>query len=221
MIKIGGLFELYKYTLVPILLGFTSAYTFSVIFFGGESIFSTRINLKMSTTLLFHTIFLGIITLILAIIFVKVLNSTKALIQVIGSKLNTLLSVIVGGTIIGLIGFFYPQVLGIGYEIIREISNTSNYNITIQAIFTLLVLKIIATSLTITSRGNVGLFIPSLYIGGMCGLIYAKIFGLTPESLFAIIAMGSILAAASKSLLTGIAFITETIGSSPIMYILL
>ncbi len=153
--------------------------------------------------------------------FIKVLDNTKTLIQVIGSKLNTLLSVIVGGTIIGLIGFFYPQVLGIGYEIIREISNISNYNITIQTLLTLLVLKIITTSLTIASRGNVGLFIPSLYVGGMCGLIYAKIFGLNPESLFAIIAMGSILAAASKSLLTGIAFVTETIGSSPIMYIVL
>ncbi|MEM3504155.1 MAG: chloride channel protein, partial [Nitrososphaeria archaeon] len=148
-------------------------------------------------------------------------DNTKTLIQIIGSKLNILLSVMVGGIIIGLIGFFYPQVLGIGYGIIRESSNVSNYNITIQALFTLLVLKIIATSLTIASKGSVGLFIPSLYIGGICGLIYAKIFGLTPESLFAIIAMGSILAAASKSLLTGIAFVTETIGSSPIMYVVL
>ncbi|MEM3384952.1 MAG: chloride channel protein [Nitrososphaeria archaeon] len=213
--------DLEKDAFIPAALSSISAYIFSVLFFGGESIFSTRINVEISTNLLFHTIFLGIITSILAIVFIKVLDNTKTLIQIIGSKLNILLSVMVGGIIIGLIGFFYPQVLGIGYGIIRESSNVSNYNITIQALFTLLVLKIIATSLTIASKGSVGLFIPSLYIGGICGLIYAKIFGLTPESLFAIIAMGSILAAASKSLLTGIAFVTETIGSSPIMYVVL
>jgi len=58
-------------------------------------------------------------------------------------------------------------------------------------------------------------------VGGVCGLIYAEAFGLHPASIFALIAMGSIVAASTKSLLTGIIFVAETVGAGPIMFTVL
>jgi len=210
-----------KDAFIPAALSSVSAYIFSVLFFGGENIFSTNASVIIPAHLLFHSIFLGIITSFIALVFIKFLERTKKIFESIASKTNLIISVIIGGFMIGLIGIFYPQVLGIGYDTIKTITSISNGEVVIQTLIIILVLKIVATSLTISSRGSVGLFIPALYVGGLSGLIYAQALNLHPASVYAIIGMGAVVAATSKSLLTGIVFVAETVGSSPIMFALL
>ncbi|MBC7091870.1 MAG: chloride channel protein [Nitrososphaeria archaeon] len=213
--------DIEKDAFIPAALSSVSAYIFSVLFFGGESIFSTNASAIIQTHLLFHSIFLGIITSIIALVFIKSLEKTKKIFELISSKTNLIISVIIGGFTIGLIGIFYPQVLGIGYDTIKTITSTSNGETFIQTLIIILILKIVATSLTISSRGSVGLFLPALYVGGLSGLIYAQALNLHPASVYAIIGMGAVVAATTKSLLTGIVFVAETVGSSPIMFALL
>lgn len=213
--------DIEKDAFIPAALSSVSAYIFSVLFFGGESIFSTNASAIIPTHLLFHSIFLGIVTSIIALVFIKSLEKTEKVFELISSKTNLIISVIVGGFMIGLIGIFYPQVLGIGYDTIKTITSTSNGETFIQTLIIILILKIVATSLTISSRGSVGLFIPALYVGGLSGLIYAQALNLHPASVYAIIGMGAVVAATTKSLLTGIVFVAETVGASPIMFALL
>ena len=213
--------DIEKDAFIPAALSSVSAYVFSILFFGSESIFSTQASFIISTNLLIHAILLGIASSITALAFIKFLYGAKTFSRKLASKTGLWIPVVVGGISIGLMGLFYPQVLGVGYDTIRTFTNLTDNSMAIQTLAALLVLKIVATSLTVSSGGNVGLFIPALYVGGVCGLIYAEAFGLHPASIFALIAMGSIVAATTKSLLTGIVFVAETVGAGPVMFTVL
>ncbi|MEM3380356.1 MAG: chloride channel protein, partial [Fervidicoccaceae archaeon] len=114
-------------------------------------------------------------------------------------------------------GFFYPEVLGVGYDFIHKISIAELGKLTLTNLIALLILKIVATSITMNFGGNGGLFIPSLYVGGVFGLIYAQIFNLQPPALYVILSMAAVVAATSKSLLASITLVAETMGPSYII----
>ncbi len=72
--------------------------------------------------------------------------------------------------------------------------------------------KIVATGVTLNFRGSGGVFIPSLYVGGTLGLVYAQILKLESPVLYVILAIAAVVAATSRSLLTGITLVAETMG---------
>jgi len=77
----------------------------------------------------------------------------------------------IGGLLVGLIGVFFPQILGVGYGWLQLLINGDFTVIPILLLPVIIVLKIIATSLTIGSGGSGGVFGPALVIGGMLGAI--------------------------------------------------
>jgi chloride channel protein, CIC family len=90
----------------------------------------------------------------------------------------------VGAALVGVIGIFFPQVLGLGYGFLQILINSnsasaiSKVNLTNLALplFVLLVaivlLKVLATALTVGSGGSAGVFAPSLVIGGFVGAAF-------------------------------------------------
>ena len=72
----------------------------------------------------------------------------------------------VGGLTVGLLGWFVPGVLGVGYSIV---SQALNGQIVIGTMVLLACLKIIATSTCYASGNAGGIFGPSLFIGAMMG----------------------------------------------------
>jgi len=77
----------------------------------------------------------------------------------------------IGGLLVGLIGVFFPQILGVGYGWLQLLISGNFTVIPILLLPVIIVLKIIATSLTIGSGGSGGVFGPALVIGGMLGAI--------------------------------------------------
>jgi CIC family chloride channel protein len=80
----------------------------------------------------------------------------------------------IGGIFIGLIGLYSLDLLGVGYGDVFWMSEMSIDqallgDIALQALLVLLILKVIATSLTLGSGGSGGVFAPSLFIGAMLG----------------------------------------------------
>ena len=82
-----------------------------------------------------------------------------------------------GAAVTGIIGIFFPQVLGLGYGFLQLLIN-NNFSaiapnfVTLPIIVTLLAvifLKIVATSFSVASGGSAGVFAPSLAIGGFLG----------------------------------------------------
>ena len=71
-----------------------------------------------------------------------------------------------GGLLVGLIGVFYPQVMSAGYAVIdRGLEG----RIGVAMFVILLLLKMLATSLTFGSGAVGGLFAPTLFMGAMFG----------------------------------------------------
>ena len=105
---------------------------------------------------------------------------------------------IIGGVLVGSIACFFPEVLGVGYD---TTDNALKQNLSLTLLLSLLLAKIIATSITLASRFGGGIFSPSLYLGacagGAFGIIMAHLFPGTASSdgLYAILGMGGVAAA--------------------------
>ena len=83
----------------------------------------------------------------------------------------------VGAAVAGVIGVFFPQVLGLGYGFLQilmsgNLSQIATNYVTLPlfaVLVTVIFLKIVATAFTVGSGGSAGVFAPSLVIGGFVG----------------------------------------------------
>jgi CIC family chloride channel protein len=74
--------------------------------------------------------------------------------------------VMVGGIIVGAIGIWYPQVMSAGYPVIQR---SIDSGLPVSLFVILLVLKMLATSITFGSGAVGGLFAPTLVMGALYG----------------------------------------------------
>ena len=105
---------------------------------------------------------------------------------------------VIGGLMVGTIAIWFPQILGVGYDA-TDAALKDQFPLYLMLI--LLVLKAVATAITLASRFGGGIFSPSLYLGAMCGgsfgLIAAGFFpdAASSEGLYALLGMGAVAAA--------------------------
>ena len=105
---------------------------------------------------------------------------------------------VIGGLLVGGIAIWYPQILGVGYDATDAVLKDQ---FPLYLLLVLLILKTVATAITLASRFGGGVFSPSLYLGAMCGgafgLIAAGVFPqiASSEGLYAILGMGAVAAA--------------------------
>lgn len=125
-----------------------------------------------------------------------------------------------GALCIGIIGMFFPQVMGDGYDYMKEVLNGGGI---IWVMFALIFLKIIATSITLGSGGAGGVFAPSLFIGAMLGGSFGSVVHkLLPEftagsGAYATVGIGAFLAAATHAPMTAIFLLFEMTGNYQII----
>jgi chloride channel protein, CIC family len=123
----------------------------------------------------------------------------------------------IGGIAVGVVGYFAPRTLGVGYDNITDILSGK---MTMQVILSLCIMKFISWAIALGSGTSGGTLAPLLTIGGAAGALLgiATIF-LFPTSgvtlpLAALIGMSAMFAGASRALLTSIIFAIETTGQS-------
>ncbi|MAW80306.1 MAG: chloride channel protein [Parvularcula sp.] len=110
-------------------------------------------------------------------------------------KISYLLLPPIGGVIVGLIGVFYPEVFGVGYEAVTKALN-GDYTIHLLAI--LVLMKGVATAVTLSCRFGGGVFSPGLVIGAFMGAAFgAGLSELFPDVTaspvyYAMIGMGAV-----------------------------
>jgi len=73
---------------------------------------------------------------------------------------------VAGGLLVGLMGWFVPQVLGVGYGFVGD---ALNGNMAFKMMLLLVVLKLVAVTASYASGNAGGIFGPSLFIGAMLG----------------------------------------------------
>ena len=75
----------------------------------------------------------------------------------------------IGGLLVGIMGMFLPQILGMGYGWLQLAMNGDFVALPLGILIGIVFGKILATSLSIGSGGSGGVFAPGLVIGGMVG----------------------------------------------------
>jgi H+/Cl- antiporter ClcA len=121
----------------------------------------------------------------------------------------------IGGLAVGLIGFFAPKTLGVGYDnIISILSGTLGVIVILRLFF----FKFLSWAIALGSGTSGGTLAPLLTIGGAAGaLLGALILTLFPDSgitipMTALVGMSSMFAGASRAYLTSITFALESTG---------
>ena len=100
----------------------------------------------------------------------------------------------IAGAIVGLIGAVHPEIFGVGYE---AVTRALQGDYTLSLLATLLVLKIIATGVTVSCRFGGGVFSPGLVIGVFAGAAYGAAINLyfpdvaAAPTYYAMIGMGA------------------------------
>ncbi len=122
----------------------------------------------------------------------------------------------IGAVAVGVIGYFAPETMGVGYDNVRLLLTGK---ISLYLIFVLCVLKFISWSVSLASGTSGGTLAPLFTIGGGLGafLCIATLY-LFPNSginiaTAALIGMAAMFAGASRAVLTSIVFALETTGA--------
>ena len=138
---------------------------------------------------------------------------------------------IIGSLVLGSLIFFFPPLFGEGYDSVRQLLSGEAaalaylapvqlhlgvWSIVLLALG-LMLLKVVAASLTIHSGGNGGMFGPSLFIGAMLGFGFSRMINLTGfaqlnEVNFTVVGMAAVLSGTIHVPLTAIFLIAEITG---------
>lgn len=119
---------------------------------------------------------------------------------------------VIGGLTVGLIGFFVPAVLGVGYD---QVDRVLSGDVVLRAVVVLAGLKIIATAVCYASGNAGGIFGPSMFIGAMMGASVGQVaHHLFPATTagpgaYALVGMGTAFAGIIRTPLTSVIMIFE------------
>lgn len=120
---------------------------------------------------------------------------------------------VVAGLILGSIGLYLPQILGVGYGTIEAI--LSGEDLGFWLLLSLLASKLILTPLSIGGGFMGGVFAPSLFLGAVLGAAWGLLaegsfqtLGIDPAA-FAMVGMAAVLAGAVHAPLTAILLLFE------------
>ncbi len=122
----------------------------------------------------------------------------------------------IGALVLGVVAIFMPHALGMGYGYIQE-AIRGQFGIGFLLAFALV--KILATSLTISSGGSGGVFGPSIVIGGALGAAFGQAAtqyfpAASPErAAFVMVGMGGFFAGVAKVPFASVIMVMEMTGS--------
>lgn len=120
---------------------------------------------------------------------------------------------VAGGLLVGLMGLFVPQVLGVGYGYVGD---ALNGGMALKLMALLVVLKLLAVSTSYASGNAGGIFGPSLFMGAMLGGTVGSVahhllpaYTATPGA-YALVGMGAAFAGIVRAPMTSVLMILET-----------
>ena len=221
--------DLTVFSLVPLLLSSGTAVLVSYLFLGQNVLYPFEVKQALEMADLPYYILLGIVAGFVSVYFTRM----YIFIGVFFDKLNKGISrLLVGGIGLGILIFFFPSLFGEGYEAINAcLSGDMEYLFSnslfvglrdeFWAVLVLLalviILKIIATSLTFGAGGVGGIFAPTLFMGVNTGMLFAQVVNMIgikqiSTNNFALIGMAGLIAGVLHAPLTGIFLIADISG---------
>jgi len=161
--------------------------------------------------------------------------------KILKPDINPYKKAAIGGLLLGVLVFLFPPMYGEGYHTVQSLLNSDYTNLFNGSIFSqyqtndphgialllftlgILLVKVVATQLTVSSGGNGGFFAPSLFMGSMVGFFFVysvnqfglcRIMGIDKlnEPNFIAVAMAGLMSGVMHTPLTAIFLIAEATG---------
>ena len=214
--------------LIPLLIASATGASIAYLLMGSGVLFSFDLVDGFYIRHLPYYMGLGVITGLVSLYFTSTALFVESKIQKI--KLRSV-KVIIGGISLGLLIFLIPSLYGEGYEFLQLLINNKVDGLVNEDIFgsssstthlliflaLILIFKVVAMAITNGSGGVGGIFAPSLFIGGVTGILYARLINLLPidnipEKNMALVGMAGVMAGVMHAPLTGIFLIAEFTG---------
>ena len=154
---------------------------------------------------------LGVVGGLGSVAFVKLLLWLRELFATF-PKWSVWFQPVAGGLTVGLLGYFFPDVMGVGYTYVDKILNG---DVVLKLVVLLAILKIVATAVCYGSGNAGGIFGPSLFIGATMGAAVGSVaHALFPAytagpGAYALVGMGTAFAGIVRTPLTSVIMIFE------------
>ena len=203
--------DLHAPVLGSIVLGSATSWVTLHLLLGDEPLFHVPSYQLVSPIEFITYAVLGIAGGLVSVVFVKLLLAIRK--YCMGMPRQTeWMQPAMGGLAVGLMGWFVPDVLGVGYG---HVSEALNGQMTLEVMALLVVLKLLATTSCYGTGNAGGIFGPSLFIGAMLGGAVGTVaHQLLPDftggvGAYALVGMGALFAGIVRVPLTSVIMIFE------------
>ncbi len=217
-----------------VVIAAVSASIVSQIFLGARPAFTVPTYTMHSPLSILFYLVLGLVAALVGIMFIRMLGWFEDLFD--DWKFPLALKPAVGALLLGLLGFGYLHLPGIGFQSITEfrlemplieniphvygagftfIEEALQGRVDFWLLALLVFLKPLATSFTLGSGNSGGVFAPSLFIGAMLGGAMGTLFSAWqpelagPSGAYALVGMAAVFAACARAPLTAMLIVFE------------
>jgi CIC family chloride channel protein len=235
------LMEISTASFIPLLIASVMGSLTSMLLIGEESLFNFNLKDSFQAAHMPYYLLLGIVCGLVSLYFSKTVLTTE---NIMAALKKPGLRIAYGGVFLGAMVFFFPPIYGEGYATLNVLIDGNASRVLEKSPFfsmigeseTLLffliiivLLKPIASAITIGAGGSGGIFAPSLYVGGITGFIFAyskNLLGVhidLPLAHFVLVAMCGVMAGVQHAPLSAIFLIAEITGGYelfvPLMFV--
>lgn len=215
---------------IPILIASVAGQLVTIILLGEDILFSFRLVDGFTAKDTPYYFGLGIVCGLASLYFTRMMFRIE---DAIHNIRNSFKRVLVGGLALALILLVFPPIYGEGYDTIKQLLShdevmlfeggfldpiDDNQYFLIVFLLLVVLIKPIASALTIGAGGSGGIFAPSLFMGGVTGFLIASIYNLlipgadVSLSNFTLVGMCGVMSGVLHAPLTAIFLIAEITG---------
>jgi CIC family chloride channel protein len=215
---------------IPILIASVCGQLVTIALLGEDILFSFKLVDGFYTSQTHYYFLLGIISGMASLYFTRLMYFTESKIRKIDHFIGR---AFIGGILLAIIILVFPPIYGEGYNVIIGLLNgdptivfqrsfipswSSTELVVIGFVLLIILIKPVATALTIGAGGSGGIFAPSLFMGGLTGFVTAYSLNYLVPSLdlsvsnFTLVGMCGVMSGVLHAPLTGIFLIAELTG---------
>src|SRR5579875_3219910 len=206
------LFELRARSFIPVALAAAVATGVRIHFAGWTPLFPTPEFRLTGMRELWLFAVLGVLMGVVGLIMIRVLSWLEDFFDDLPIRYSLIWSPVIGALILGVIGYFFPEVFGTSYDTIRDMLND---RLTVGHLVGISVAKFWALVISLGSGTTGGVFAPSLVVGGGLGAAFAigcrHLFPhlVSDPAFYSLVAMAAVFGSIARAPFTSIVFLFE------------
>ncbi|MBN1158422.1 MAG: chloride channel protein [Bacteroidales bacterium] len=221
--------DISMWSIIPLLISAVSGASISYFFLGREATLHYPLQGTFDLGNIPWYILLGILAGLVSLYFTR----TTIYVESLYRRINkTWIRVLTGGIILGVLILIFPPLYGEGYDVINNFldgnvyavtqgslayGNESNFLVLLLFFLLILFFKPFAMTATTGSGGVGGIFAPTMFMGGLTGVVVSKGTGLfsfihIPDVNLILAGMAGLMAGVMHAPLTAIFLIAEVTG---------